>query len=277
VPLERQKLNAWHATLAVEQRGPTEGAASTVMVLHSEEGPESVTPIVAGLAEHSRVVVPHHPGFGGEARVPGADRPRDLAYLYLDLLDRLEVDECAIVASSLGAWIGLEMAAMHPRRFRSLVLVSPVGVKFAGRMERTFGELLVGPPGSIAEMLYHDLAHDPWRDRTDPEDVVRRMEQRESFMHYVWEPYLHDPNLRQLLPRINPPVLIVAGTSDAAVTEGYYETFAGALSAAEVVRVDEAGHYPEIEQPARTTELAVQFIAKYWDQAHGLTRRDGNQ
>jgi pimeloyl-ACP methyl ester carboxylesterase len=150
-------------------------------------------------------------------------------------------------------------------------------VKFAGRMDRTFAELLVGPPGSIAELLYHDPADDPWRGRSDPDDVVRRMEYKESFMHYVWEPYLHDPNLRQLLPRISPPVLIVAGTSDTAVTEGYYDAFARALPAAELVRVDEAGHYPEIEQPTRTTELAVQFVAKYWDQGSGLIRRDGTQ
>ena len=278
MPIERRKLNAWDATVAVEDHGSADGTASTVMVLHSEEGPQSAAALTAGLTHENRVVLPSHPGFGGEPRVPGVDRPRDLAYIYLDLLDQLEVDECAIVASSLGAWIGFEMAAMEPRRFRSIVAISPVGVKFAGRTDRTFGEVLVGSADQITQMLYHDAALDPWRERTGPDDVVLRMEQKESFMHYVWEPYLHDPALRRLLPRISPPVLIVVGESDRFVTEDYYPAFTAALPSAELVQVAAAGHYPEIEQPATTAEFAAQFVAKNdSDRVHTRTRRDSQQ
>ncbi len=278
MPIERRKLNAWDATVAVEDHTSSDGTAPVVVILHSEEGPQSAAALAAGLAHQNRVVLPTHPGFGGEPRVPGADRPRDLAYLYLDLLDHLDVNECAVVASSLGAWIGFEMAAMEPRRFRSIVAISPVGAKFGGRTDRTFGEVLVGPADQITQMLYHDATLDPWRERTGPDDAVLRLEQKESFMHYVWEPYLHDPALRRLLPRISPPVLIVAGMSDSMVSADYYQTFTAALPSAELVHVPAAGHYPEIEQPAMTTELAVQFVAKNdSDRLHTMAGRDGQQ
>src|SRR5258708_30106318 len=125
VPIERRKLNAWDATVAVEDHTSSDGTAPVVVILHSEEGPQSAAALTAGLARQNRVVLPSHPGFGGEPRVPGADRPRDLAYLYLDLLDHLNVDGCSVVASSLGAWIGFEMAAMEPRRFPAHLSLSP--------------------------------------------------------------------------------------------------------------------------------------------------------
>jgi pimeloyl-ACP methyl ester carboxylesterase len=259
---DRRVLGAWGAALRVRELGPG-GQEPVIVVLHGEEGPDATAGFASKFAEESRVVLPCHPGFGGEERVPGADRPGDLAYLYLELLDQLGVAECALVGCSLGAWIALEMAAMVPSRFSCLAAVSPVGVKFAGRTDRTFAEVLVADPDRVTELLYHDASRDPWHGRGDTQDRTRRAEHRETFAHYVWEPYLHNPKLRHLLGRLTLPVLMLTGASDRLVTPGYYKSFAAALPHAELQSIQEAGHYPEIEQPGPAADCVLGFLARH--------------
>jgi pimeloyl-ACP methyl ester carboxylesterase len=259
VPTDRRAVAAWDASVAVEELGG--GSHPVTLFLHSEEGPDHDQPFARAIAESHRVLLPSHPGFGGQPRVTGIDRPVDLAYLYLALLDACAVDACVLVGASLGAWIALEMAAMEPRRFSVLVAISPIGLKFNGRTDRSFAEVLVGSPDAISKLLYSDTAHDIWRDRKEADAVTRRAEQRESLLHYGWEPYLHSPRLRHLLARVAMPTLLVAGADDGLIPDGYYAAVAGALPDARVVSIPDAGHFPQIEQPAMTISHVVQFIS----------------
>jgi len=263
VDSERRKLRAWAAEVLVADSGsaghPDSPPDLPIVVLHGEEGPESVGTLVDGLRETHRVLSITHPGFDRGPRVPGVDRPHHLAYLYLDLLDSAGITRCAVVGSSLGAWIAMEMAVMEPGRFASVTLLGPLGAKFNGREERSFAEVVVEAPDRIREVLYADGARDPWRDRSEPEQIVERAEYRETFMHYGWEPYLHNPTLPALLPRIGAPTLVLAGDEDRLAPPGYYEALAGRVAYGRLERVAGAGHYPEIERPEETVELIRKF------------------
>jgi pimeloyl-ACP methyl ester carboxylesterase len=254
----REKIKAWNATLTLDDQGAPDGEVA--LVLHSEEGPQTVTALVEALSPFSRVLAPQHPGFDHQDRVRGIDRPHEIAYLYLDLLDQLNVDTCALIGSSLGAWIGMEMAAMQPRRFSRVALLGPIGVKLGGRLDRDFAEVLVAAPDVIRKTVYHDVARDPWAGRTDPDDIVTRAEQREAFLHYTWEPYMHNPKLPGLLSRVSAPALIVHGAQDAFVAPGYYPRLAKLFAAAERRGVDGAGHHPEIERPDETADVLLGFL-----------------
>src|SRR5262245_61449531 len=64
------------------------------------------------LAERFRLIVPNHPGFGASADDPGIDGLHDYVLHYLDLLDRLGVEELFLAGESLGgciaAWFAIE-------------------------------------------------------------------------------------------------------------------------------------------------------------------------
>src|SRR5882762_3626123 len=56
------------------------------------------------LAEKMRVIAPTHPGFGmvpAPAKLTTID---DLAYLYLDLMEQMNLRDCVVVGASLGGW-----------------------------------------------------------------------------------------------------------------------------------------------------------------------------
>jgi esterase/lipase len=71
--------------------------------------------IVELLSGDARVIAPTHPGFAAPApaHLTTVD---DLAYLYLDLMDALDLHECTVVGLSLGGWIAAEMAVKSTAR-----------------------------------------------------------------------------------------------------------------------------------------------------------------
>ena len=55
------------------------------------------------LARRWRVVAPRHPGFGATPRPSWFRTVHDIAYLYLDLLDRLALTGTLLVGSAVGS------------------------------------------------------------------------------------------------------------------------------------------------------------------------------
>ena len=60
------------------------------LILHGGGGVQTVVSIAAGL-DLAHTVVPTHPGFSGTPRPEWFDTIDDLAFAYLDLLDRLDL------------------------------------------------------------------------------------------------------------------------------------------------------------------------------------------
>ena len=74
------------------------------------------------------VIVPDLPGHGESPRLPSADppTPKRLAASLAALLDELEIDRAHVCGVSLGAWVGLELAAMG--RALSVAAMCPSGL-----------------------------------------------------------------------------------------------------------------------------------------------------
>jgi len=79
---------------------------------------------------------------------------------------------------------------------------------------------------------------------------------------FGWQPYMHNPKLKGRLHRINVPTLIVWGVDDGIVTTDYGKAYAAEIPGAKFEAIKQAGHYPQIEQPAAFVKLVSSFIAK---------------
>ena len=134
------------------------GSGPPLLYLHAEQYFEQVRPHLDALAKNWRVIAPRHPGYGAASGATDLRSVDDLAYLYLDLLDELKLDNVVLVGASLGGWIALEMCVRSHARLSKLVLVSSVGVKFSGREERDFADLFYMPDIEAFPMLFADLA-----------------------------------------------------------------------------------------------------------------------
>ena len=82
----------------------------------------------------------------------------------------------------------------------------------------------------------------------------------ESFARFCWEPYLHNPKLRQRLNRIQAPTLIVWGQNDGIATPAYGKSLAALIKGARFETIASAGHFPHLEQPEAFLALAHSFL-----------------
>src|SRR5579875_2988121 len=87
--------------LAVQEFGEnTDGTA--VLVLHGGAGPRTMLGFAGAISEHAYVITPTHPGFDGTPRPQWADSMADLAGIYLDLLDALDLSGVMVIGNSVG-------------------------------------------------------------------------------------------------------------------------------------------------------------------------------
>src|SRR5437899_97786 len=71
----------------------TAGEGPPLLFLHGGDYFLQNRGFIDKLARHWRVIVPRHPGFGRSERPDGFRTVHDLAYLYLDLLERPDLGD----------------------------------------------------------------------------------------------------------------------------------------------------------------------------------------
>ncbi len=235
------------------------GAGRPALILHGGGGPFTVASLAGHLATTMRAITPTHPGWDGTPRPTWLTGIADLALVYLRYLEEHDLRDVLIVGSSLGGWIGAEMA-LHDGagRITGLILIDAVGIAVDGEPIRDFFAL---DARGVAEYSFHD-ADRFYRDpATIPAEQVARQRANMATMRAIaGDPYMHEPTLLKRLGRIRIPVLAVWGDSDRIATPAYGAAYAAAFHDARLAIVREAGHLPQIEQPTATFALIDGYV-----------------
>jgi len=225
------------------------GSGATLLMLHGGAGPVAPLPFTDRLAEKFDVIAPVHPGFAGTKIPDHYDRIDDLVFLYLDLLDALDLNDVTLMGFSMGGWAAAELATMNNTRLLRLVLVDSVGVKVGGREDRDIADVFAVPQEKLAELAFHDPSVIPHPVDIPDEQLHIIASNRVALGVYTWEPYMHNPKLPHRLHRIKVPTHFIWGESDRIVTTDYGRKFCALIDGATMTVIEKAGHAPQMEQP----------------------------
>src|SRR5262249_14759143 len=182
-----------------------EGTGPPRLFLHGGDGPQDLLPFFPRLAACFDVIAPTHPGFAGTAIPEHFDALADLVYLYLDLLDVLDLHDVILMGLSMGGWVAAEMAVRNTSRLAQLILVDAVGIKPGDRDTRDSADIFGLPAPEVARLLFHDPAQAPHLATMTDEQVRVVAGDRIAHAMYTWDPYMHNPKLRYRLHRIDVP------------------------------------------------------------------------
>ena len=238
----------------------TAGEGRTLLFLHGGDYFAQHREFFERLAQRWRVIAPRHPGFGGSTRPDGFRTVHDLAYLYLDLLDRQDLRDVVLVGSSFGGWIALEMCVRCLQRVGRVVLIDSVGVKFGGREARDIADVYALPNAELLRRMFFDPARAaPDYAGLDNDEATSIARDRAATALYGWRPYMHNPGLCQWLHRVRVPTLVIWGENDGIVGPGYGEKLCRSLPDARFQIIRQAGHYPQIERASEVADAVERF------------------
>jgi pimeloyl-ACP methyl ester carboxylesterase len=240
--------------------GLTAGEGPPLLFLHGGDYFPQNRAFLDHLARRWRVIAPRHPGFGGSQRPDGFRTVHDLAYLYLDLLERQHLDEVMLVGSSFGGWIALEMCVRSVERIGRLVLIDALGIKFGGREERDIADIYALANDQLLRRTFFDSDRvAPDYTRLGDDEAAAIASDRAATALYGWRPYMHNPGLRQWLHRVRAPTLVIWGDSDGIAAPDYGEKLYRSLPNARFELIRNAGHYPQIERPDEVAGAIERF------------------
>ena len=232
--------------LEIEERG----TGRPLLFLHAGEGLGTDRPWLDRLAQHFRVIAPSHPGWGNSALPDWMGTVDDLAYLYLDMIRQMGLENAVLLGADFGGWVAAEMAVRNTAGISSLVLVAPVGIKVGGVTERDIADVHSMPRQAALELAWADPAYGVVDYATLPDPVLAGIARgRESWALFGWKPYMHNPRLKNWLHRIDVPTTLFCGAQDRVTAPAYGAAWRDAIAGARLVTIDNAGHFPHWEQP----------------------------
>ncbi len=235
------------------------GRGAPVLLLHGGGGPQSVKAFAELLADHARVLLPTHPGFAGSPYVSRVTTVADIAKLYVAILEQMDLERVTVVGVSIGGWIACELALTAPHLLAGIVLVDSVGLQVAG-------EDVLDVFATPRELMPGLTFHDPARFARAPES--QSLHEKDAMAanfaalaRYGRDVRMQDATLAPRLAALDLPTLVVWGESDKVVSPAYGRAFAAAIPGARFAIIDEAGHFPQVEQPLRLVEHVVREIS----------------
>ena len=236
------------------------GKGRPLLFLHGASGAPVILPFMEKLAARFDVLVPEHPGYGLSDEPEWLENIHDVAYFYLDFLNKLKLKDVTVVGSSMGGWIAMEMAVRDTSRIASLVLVSPAGIRAPGVEP---ADIFLMPPEEVIRNLFFDqkLAEARLAEPMTPEALDMALKNRHTTARLAWEPRLHDPFLPKWLHRIDVPVKLIWGEHDRILPSAFTKEFSRLMPKAEIHIVKGAGHLPQAEKPDEFCDLVIRFAS----------------
>jgi pimeloyl-ACP methyl ester carboxylesterase len=237
------------------------GQGAPLLYLHGGGGIAPDLGFLDLLAKTRRVIAPSHPGFGKSSLPDWLDSVDDIAHIYLELMDHLDLTRMDIVGFSIGGWIAAEIATKVPERLNRLVLIGPVGVKTGTPDKLDIPDVFAMPREKLDRLRFHDPAkHAADLSAVPDDELLTVARNRETLALLTWEPYMHNPKLTHRLHRVNVPALLIRGASDGIVSAEYLERYAALFPDARIDTIAAAGHLPQVEQPTGTAAKVLQFL-----------------
>jgi len=250
------------ATRNVSVRVLRGGTGRPLLFLHGAGGWPAWSPFFERLSQHGELAVPEHPCFGASDNPAWMRNVPDLAMYYLDLLDAAYSAPAHVIGHSLGGWIAAEAACRNGRRFASLTLVAPAGIRVKGIPP---GDNFIWSPEEAARNRFHDqkfadalLAAPPPSD----EVVEQQMQNQLAAVKFGWEPRWFNPELEKWLHRIAVPTHVLWGKEDKLLPSAYAELWRERVAGAQVTMIEACGHRPHVEQAERVADSVLAFIER---------------
>jgi pimeloyl-ACP methyl ester carboxylesterase len=192
-----------------------------------------------------------------------ADQPISVDFLVEQL--RIYLDEYVqtppyhLVANSMGGKVAVEFAVRYPEAVARLVLLCPSGLA-----QQESLPIVEGVRGrnmqAVVDSVFHDLRCVPPSLGDYYTQQVRNRRWRTGLLRTVRGTMDH--RVRELLPEVRQPTLLVVGREDRIVDPQQAMAAARRLPRGKMVVLPRCGHAPQIEAAPAVNRLVIEFLTQ---------------
>ena len=243
-----------------------QGQGETLLILHGWGVESSVmATIVQRLASIRRCVAIDFPGFGQSPAPDTAWGVDDYATMVREFLAAKDITHCDILAHSFGGRVTLSLLAgdPHKKTFGKILITGGAGMKphrtWRYYYRRSLATILKAPfsllpPRARGTALARLRQTSVWKSLGSSDYQQLQGVMRETFVKTV------NHYQESLLPQIPHDILLLWGTDDNATPLYQGERLEQGLKNAALVKIDRAGHYAFLDQPAQFGAIAEAFF-----------------
>jgi pimeloyl-ACP methyl ester carboxylesterase len=215
-----------------------------------------------------RVIAPHRRGCDGGIGDPPATSVDDYAGDVIDLLDTLHVPQAVVGGLSMGGYVAFALLRLAARYVQGLILAdtrsqadTPEGIAGRTRLLQLVQDK--GPAAVAEEMIPKLLGATTLATRPAVVERVRSLALASSTEAIAGaiRALMTRPDSTPLLATIHVPTLIVVGEEDTLTPPAASEEMHRAIAGSELVRIPQAGHLSNLEQPALFDAALAAFLS----------------
>lgn len=258
-------LTASSPRLAYTVNGAVDGAA--VVLLHGVGSSASTWKELTGhLPAEFSYVAADYPGHGRSEPVPGPYSLEMFVADHLRLLDELGIGSAHLVGFSVGAIFAQAIAARHPERTRSAVLLSSIAGRTPAQRERALARLAVireQPPARSSADSTRRWFTEQFRARRPDlvaaeQDIVAAVDHASYAATYE---VLATTDLIDQADQVTVPTLIVTGEHDEGSTPQMSALLHERIADSHLVVLPGVKHYIHIERAQVLGDLLGGFLS----------------
>ena len=258
-----QTIDVGGRTIAFERAG----SGPPLLLLHGVLGDSREwRPQLETLASDFDVVAWDAPGCGASGDAPSPCSLADFADVAAGFVAALGLERPHVVGLSFGGGLAIELFRRHPELPRSLVLASAYA-GWAGSLPPEVVEerraLALRDAGRPAQDVARDFGATLFDETTPPsvvDEVMTVMREARPATLATMGAAFADADLRDVLPTIDVPVLLIYGERDRRAPPFVAHDLHSRIPGSRLVLVPRAGHIVNLEAPERFDEELRGFL-----------------
>jgi pimeloyl-ACP methyl ester carboxylesterase len=230
------------------------------------------------LSQYYRVYALDLLGHGFSDRPKIAYTPETYIYSFRDFMDAIGVEKATLIGNSMGGGLAWSVAGIFPERVDKLILIDCIPPDVLGQVRNDSFKTLVAVEKYpfLLYLVYATRNRDSTRwilqecvmdkNLITPE-IVDRQYRFSRIKGTTWSLYSTFRNakyamkLKEYLPRINRPTLLVWGEEDILFPPSVGEGLQRAIAGSTLQVIEKSGHIPMWETPDKVNPLILAFLS----------------
>ena len=216
------------------------------------------------LADQLRLVRFDHRGHGGSLAPPGPYEIADLGRDVLALMDALGIERASYCGASIGGMVGMWLGANAPDRVERLVLICTAAhlPPASAWRERAAAVLEAGSPEVVADSVVQRWLTPGYAAKhVEVQAKLRAMlVDTDAAGYAACCGAIERMDLREQLPSIDVPTLVISGSDDPATPIEHQRLIAAAIPGARHEVVGPAAHLAAVQQPEAVNRLILEHL-----------------